>query len=64
MIQEASANTICLHGLRETEEENKLTLDINTHIVCGNKFFPCENLESLESLLYVAEDSKSKHVDT
>jgi predicted amidohydrolase YtcJ len=64
LIQEASANTVYLHGLRELEEENKLKLDINTHIMCGNKFFPCESLESLKSLLDVAEDFKSKHVDT
>jgi predicted amidohydrolase YtcJ len=64
LIQESSANTVCLHSLRELEEGNKLTLDINTHIMCENEFFPCESLESLEPLLEIAEDFKSKHVDT
>jgi hypothetical protein len=32
--------------------------------MCGVQFFPCESLERLESLLDVAEDFKSKHVNT
>ncbi|KAL6245928.1 hypothetical protein RBB50_007081 [Rhinocladiella similis] len=63
-IQEASANTLYLHALRELEEENRLDLDVHPHIVCGNEFFSCETKQSLEALLDVAEAFRSKHVDS
>lgn len=63
-IQEASANTLYLHALRELEEENRLDLDVHPHIVCGNEFFSCETKQSLEALLDVAEAFRSRHVDS
>ncbi|KAK1509323.1 uncharacterized protein CCOS01_15417 [Colletotrichum costaricense] len=63
-VQEASANTLYLHALRELEDDNELNLDICTHIVCKNEFFPSESNASLEALLDVSEAFKSKHVDT
>ena len=63
-IQEASANTLYLHALREIEDDKELKLDVHTHIICGNEFFAVETKESLEALLDVAEAFKSKHVDT
>lgn len=63
-IQEASANTLYLHALRELEEENRLDLDVHPHIVCMNEFFSCETTQSLECLLDVADAFKSKHIDS
>lgn len=63
-IQEASANTLYLHALRELEEENRLDLDVHPHIVCLNEFFSCETNNSLEALLDVAESFRSRHVDS
>lgn len=63
-VQEASANTVYLHALRELEEENRLNLDVSAHIVYGNEGFGCESHKSLEALLEVAEAFRSKHVRT
>lgn len=63
-VQEASANTLYLHALRELEEENQLVMDVYTHIVWGNEFFSREAKESLDALLTVAEAFESAHVKT
>lgn len=62
-VQEASANTLYLHALRELEEEKRLNMDIHTHIVCQNEFIPRETTQSLEKLLDIAEAFKSKHIE-
>ena len=62
--QEASANSLYLHALRELEQENRLDLDIYTHIVCAPETFAMESRQSLAGLLDVAEGFRSKHVHT
>jgi predicted amidohydrolase YtcJ len=62
--QEASANTLVLHALKELEDEGKLNMDISTHIVYGPEFVAHEKKESLLKLLDAADKFKSKHVDT
>ncbi|KAF2105584.1 amidohydrolase 3 [Lophiotrema nucula] len=62
--QEASANTVILHALKELEEEGKLNMDIAAHIMYGPEVFAFEKKDSLHQLLDVADRFKSKHVDT
>ncbi|KAJ4175627.1 hypothetical protein NW759_017645, partial [Fusarium solani] len=59
--QEATANTLFLHALREMELENKLDLDVYTHILCVPGGL-VEKEDSLAALLDVAEGFRSKHV--
>ena len=62
--QEASANSLVLHGLRELEAEGDLKLDIQTHIVYAPEWVAEEITETLHKLLEEAADLKSKHIDT
>lgn len=62
--QEASANSLYLHALRELELENRLNLDVYTHIVCAPETFAMESRQSLDTLLDVASGFASKHVRT
>ncbi|KAI4651028.1 hypothetical protein J4E93_003387 [Alternaria ventricosa] len=62
-VQEASANTVYLHAVRELEAENRLPLNIHTHIVAAPEKAH-EREESLAALLNVAEAFESKHVHT
>ncbi|RAK95810.1 amidohydrolase [Aspergillus ibericus CBS 121593] len=62
--QEASANTLYLHAVRELEQENRLDMDIYTHIVSAPVYFAMEPQDSLAGLLDVAEGFRSKHVHT
>ncbi|KAF2687320.1 amidohydrolase 3 [Lentithecium fluviatile CBS 122367] len=62
--QEASANTLLLHALRELDAENRLKMDIATHIVYGPEFVAHESAATLHPLLDDAQKFKSKHVDT
>ncbi|KAJ5811784.1 amidohydrolase-like protein 3 [Penicillium riverlandense] len=62
--QEASANSLYLHALMELEEENRLDLDVYTHIVCAPETFAMESSESLAALLDLADGFRSKHVHT
>ena len=63
-VQEASATTVCLHAGRELEAENRLPLDICTHIVSAPAGATGEREEALAALLDVAEAFESKHVHT
>ncbi|SMQ51213.1 unnamed protein product [Zymoseptoria tritici ST99CH_3D7] len=63
-VQEASAMSTYLHAVRELEEENRLPLDINTHIVCAPGASTGEREGSLRALLDVADAFESKHVHT
>ncbi|KAL4798093.1 amidohydrolase-like protein 3 [Aspergillus venezuelensis] len=60
--QEATANTLFLHVLREIEHENKLDLDVYTHILSAPGGFFMEREDSLAALLDVAEGFRSKHI--
>ncbi|KAL4928558.1 amidohydrolase [Aspergillus undulatus] len=60
--QEASANTLFLHALREMETENKLDLDVYAHILSAPGGFVVEGESSLAALLDVAEGFRSKHI--
>ncbi|KAF9889312.1 hypothetical protein FE257_007421 [Aspergillus nanangensis] len=62
--QEASANTLYLHAIKELEDEHRLDLDISTHIVCAPTYFAMEPQDSLAGVLDVAEGFRSKHVHT
>lgn len=62
-VQESSANTVYLHAVRELEAENRLPLNISTHIVAAPETHG-ESEESLTALLNVAEAFESKHVHT
>lgn len=62
--QEASANTVYLHALKELEEENRLNLTVYTHIVCAPEGPALETEASLSALLDVAETFNSEHVKT
>ncbi|GLA29600.1 hypothetical protein ACMYSQ_011184 [Aspergillus niger] len=62
--QEASANTLYLHAVRELELENRLDLDIHTHIVSAPVYFAMEPQDSLAGLTDVAEGFRSRHVHT
>jgi predicted amidohydrolase YtcJ len=62
-VQEASANTVYLHAVHELEAENRLPLDICTHIVAAPEKAG-ESEESMAALLNVAEAFESKHIHT
>ncbi|KAH5045651.1 hypothetical protein HBI75_017230 [Parastagonospora nodorum] len=62
-VQESSANTVYLHAVRELEAENRLPLDICTHIVAAPET-QGDSEESQAALLNVAEAFESKHVHT
>ncbi|KAF2194932.1 amidohydrolase 3 [Zopfia rhizophila CBS 207.26] len=62
--QDASSNTLMLHALQEIENEGALNMDFNTHIVYGPEYIGGEAKEKLHALLDVAEQYKSKHVNT
>lgn len=62
--QEASANSLYLHAVQELEQENRLDLDIYTHIVCAPETFAMEPRDSLAALLDVANGFRSKRVHT
>jgi predicted amidohydrolase YtcJ len=62
--QEASANTLYLHALKELEQENRLDLNIYTHIVCAPETFAMEPSQSLSACLDVADSFRSSHVHT
>ncbi|PYH64979.1 amidohydrolase [Aspergillus vadensis CBS 113365] len=62
--QEASGNTLYLHAVRELELENRLDLDIHTHIVSAPVYFAMEPKDSLAGLIDVAEGFRSRHVHT
>ncbi|KAL4942433.1 hypothetical protein BDV06DRAFT_211861 [Aspergillus oleicola] len=60
--QEATANTLFLHALREVEQENILDLDVYTHILSAPGGFFMEREDTLAALLDVAEGFRSKHI--
>lgn len=62
-VQEASANTVYLHALRELERENQLQMLIFPHIVHAPVTFAEESQESLHRLIDIAEEFSSEHVD-
>lgn len=62
--QEAGANTLYLHAASELEQENRLNLDVYTHIVCGDMGPAMEGEETLNALLDVSEAFASKHLHT
>jgi predicted amidohydrolase YtcJ len=62
-VQELSANTIYLNAVRELEGENRLPLNISTHIVAAPETHG-ESEEYQAALLNVAEVFESKHVHT
>ncbi|KAL2785904.1 amidohydrolase 3 [Aspergillus keveii] len=63
-VQEASANTIYLHALRELEQENRLQMEIFPHIVHAPETFAAESQESLHQLIDIADTFRSEHVDS
>ncbi len=63
-LQEASANTVYLHALRELERENRLQMQIFPHIVHAPETFAAEAQESLHRLIGIADTFSSEHVDT
>jgi predicted amidohydrolase YtcJ len=63
-VQEASATTAYLHAVRELEAENRLPLDISTHIVSAPETSTGESEDSLAGLLDVADAFASRHVHT
>ncbi|KAH8896453.1 hypothetical protein GQ53DRAFT_714130 [Thozetella sp. PMI_491] len=62
-VQEASASTIHLHALRELESENRLDLDVYSHVMCAPGALVAEAEESLAALIDVAEGFRSKHLN-
>lgn len=62
-VQEASANTVYLHALRELEQENQLRMRIFPHIVHAPETFAAEGQETLHRLIDIAEEFSSEHVD-
>lgn len=63
-VQEASANTVYLHAVKELDSENRLPLDISAHIVCAPEGPALEPRDRLAALLNVAEAFESVHVHT
>jgi len=63
-VQEASANTLMLHGLRELDKEGALKLDMHTHIVYAPDWIGEESSSSLHALLDDAATYASRHVNT
>ncbi|KAK5339197.1 hypothetical protein LTR43_012539, partial [Exophiala xenobiotica] len=62
--QEASANSLMLHGLRELDAEGALKVNMYTHIVYAPDWIAEEGTESLHNLIDNAATFKSSHVDT
>lgn len=62
--QEASANTVLLHALRELDQANELRMNIATHIVHGPEFIAHESKTTLHPLIEKADEFRSAHVDT
>ncbi|KAJ9494351.1 hypothetical protein LTR99_000007 [Exophiala xenobiotica] len=62
--QEASANSLMLHGLRELDAEGALKVNMYTHIVYAPDWIAEEATESLHNLIDNAASFKSSHVDT
>ncbi|KAJ4189013.1 hypothetical protein NW767_011663 [Fusarium falciforme] len=62
-VQEATANTVYLHALHELESENRLNLDMYTHILSAPESVIGETDESLASLINISEGFRSKHVN-
>ncbi|KAM0715369.1 hypothetical protein Q7P37_008867 [Cladosporium fusiforme] len=62
--QEASANTLFLHGVQALESADMLKLELFPHIVYAPDWIGEENSESLHALLDRAETFRSSHVDT
>ncbi|KAE8364931.1 amidohydrolase 3 [Aspergillus caelatus] len=62
-VQEASANTIYLHALRELEQENRLQMEVFPHIVHAPETFAAESQETLHHLIENADTFCSEHVD-
>ncbi|KIW43493.1 uncharacterized protein PV06_04591 [Exophiala oligosperma] len=60
--QEASANTVYLHALKELEGENRLHLSVYPHIVCAPEGPALESEDSLRAVLDIAATFDSKHV--
>ncbi|KAF9883790.1 hypothetical protein FE257_002774 [Aspergillus nanangensis] len=63
-VQEASANTVYLHALRELEQEGRLNMDIFPHIVHAPETFAAESQETLHHLIDIASTFRSEHVDS
>ncbi|KAF2466214.1 amidohydrolase 3 [Lindgomyces ingoldianus] len=62
--QEASANSLMLHALRELDYEEDLKIDFCTHIMYAPEYPVGEKQDSLIKLLDKATEFKSRHVDT
>ncbi|KAI1619176.1 putative exoenzymes regulatory protein aepA precursor [Exophiala viscosa] len=62
--QEASANSLMLHGLRELEAEGALKINIHPHIVYAPDWLAEESTEALHRLIDDSAFFRSKHVDT
>ncbi|KIW48862.1 uncharacterized protein PV06_01423 [Exophiala oligosperma] len=62
--QEASANSIMLHALKELDAEKDLKLNMYTHIVYAPDWVAEESVESLHKLIDDAAGFRSDHVDT
>ncbi|KAE8321388.1 amidohydrolase 3 [Aspergillus sergii] len=63
-VQEASANTVYLHALRELEQENRLQMEIFPHIVHAPETFAAESQETLHDLIDRSDTFCSEHVHT
>ncbi|KAL2830131.1 amidohydrolase 3 [Aspergillus pseudoustus] len=61
-VQEATATTPYLYALKELEAENRLDLDIYTHILAAPTNLTGESEESITRLLDIAEGFRGKHV--
>lgn len=57
--QEASANSLMLHGLRELDAEGALEVNMYTHIVYAPNWIAEEGTESLHNLINNAATFKS-----
>ncbi|KAL7758877.1 hypothetical protein ACKLNR_011304 [Fusarium oxysporum f. sp. zingiberi] len=62
-LQEASANTLYLHALRELDNEGRLDMQVFPHIVHAPESFAQERAESLHRLIDDADAFCSQHID-
>lgn len=62
--QEASANTVMLHALRELDANSQLKVDMYTHIVYAPEHLGEEPASQLRALLDSAEKFRTQHVNT
>ncbi|KAL1862009.1 hypothetical protein Plec18170_000833 [Paecilomyces lecythidis] len=62
-VQEASANTIYLHALRELEREGRLSMEDFPHIADAPETLAAESREIKHHLIDVADTFRSEHVD-